>query len=119
MYEVRKRNRELRDQLTKLKDTNKSTLTRITKNYNKQELDEQGKLEGKLIEIRKKNKIAIKAEEDRYKKMVDEIKLSHNGKIQELTVAQEKEVEKQTTEHREYLDTARTKFEQDKMKLEA
>jgi len=119
MYEVRKRNRELRNQLTKLKDKNQSTLTRITKDYNKAELDEQNKLEMKLTQLRKKNKLAIKTEDERFKTMVGEIHLSHDGKIEELKNSQEKEVESRTVEHQEYLETARAKFQSDKMKLEA
>jgi hypothetical protein len=51
--------------------------------------------------------------------MIDELKLNHSEKMTELKIAQSKESEKQQEDHLEYLENARSKFEEEKAKLEA
>lgn len=118
-FEMRKEQRKLRAELDKSRNKNKDTMVTIQRDYERKVVDEQNKLQAKLTEIRSKNKELLKNEELRYKKMVEETKAIHKQKITELKISQDKEVEKQQTEHQNYLDTARQKFEAEKMKFEA
>jgi len=118
-FEMRKNNRELKVELDKAKESNQSTLVRISKEYDSNEINERNKLESKLTEIRRKNKQTIKDEESRFKKMVDELKSIHSSKIVELEISQDKEVQKQQEEHNDHLETARQKYEAEIGKLEA
>jgi hypothetical protein len=61
-FEMRKKNRELRVELDKIKEKNESTLVRISREYESNEINEQNKLEKKLTEIRQKNKQSLKDE---------------------------------------------------------
>ena len=118
-FEMRKKNRELKVELDKVKEKNQSTLVRISKEFDSNEVNERNKLEAKLTEIRRKNKQTIKDEDSRFKKMVDEIKSIHTSKIVELEISQDKEVQKQQEEHKDHLETARQKYEAEIGKLEA
>ena len=73
-FEMRKKNRELKVELDKVKEKNQSTLVRINKEFDSNEINERNKIEVKLTEIRRKNKQTIKNEESRFKRMVDELK---------------------------------------------
>ena len=118
-FEMRKEQRKLRAELDKTRNKNKDTLVTVKRDYDRSVVDEQNKLQAKLTEIRNKNKELLKNEELRYQKMVEETKSVHKQKITELKLSQDKEVEKQRMDHQNYLDTARQKFEAEKMKFEA
>jgi hypothetical protein len=118
-FEMRKTNRELKVELDKVKENNQSTLVRLSKEYDSNEVNERNKLETKLTQIRKKNKQSIKDEESRYKKMVDEIKSIHSSKIVELKISQDKEVQNKQEEHKDHLEITRQKYESEIGKLEA
>lgn len=118
-FEMRKEKRKLRAELDKTREKNKDTLVTIHRDYDKTLVDEQNKMQTKITQIRNKNKELIKNEELRYKKMLEETKSIHKQKISELKISQDKETENQQLEHENFLDTARQKFETEKMKLEA
>lgn len=118
-FEMRKEQRKLRAELDKTRGKNKDTIVTVRRDYDRSVVDEQNKLQAQLAKIRGKNKELIKNEDLRYQKMVEETKSIHQQKIAELEISQDKEVEKQQTDHENYLDTARQKFEAEKMKLEA
>lgn len=119
MHETRKQNRAYRAELDNIKSSHTDSLKRIKKEFSKTELDEQNKLEAELTTIRKKNNQMIKDENIRFKQMTEEIKMAHQDKMGELKVSQDKEVEREIQEHTDYLENARTKFESEKMKIEA
>ncbi len=118
-FEVRKIKREMRAKIDKLNEASKVSLDRLEKDYNKQYQSENNELELKLLAIRKKNDALIKEEKDRYAKMVDEIKMNHQAKINEIEIAQSNEIEKKQTEHREYLENAENRFRLEQAKLES
>jgi len=118
-FELRKEQRKLRAELDQTRNKNKDTIVTVRKDYERTVVDEQNKLQAQLTKIRNKNKELLKNEELRYQKMVEETKTNHKQKIVELEISQDKEVEKQQTDHENFLDTARQKFEAEKMKLEA
>lgn len=119
LFEVRKIKRDMRSQIDDLKTTSEATISRIKKDYDKKALDEQNRLEVQLINIRKKNNNMIKDENDRFTRMIEEIKANHETKLSEMEVSHGKEIEKRETEHTEYLENARQKFEAEKARLEA
>tara|TARA_Y100000385_G_C12940693_1_gene570921 strand:+ start:109 stop:528 length:420 start_codon:yes stop_codon:yes gene_type:complete len=118
-FELRKEQRKLRAELDQTRNKNKDTIVTVRKDYERTVVDEQNKLQAQLTKIRNKNKELLKNEELRYQKMVEETKTNHKQKIVELEISQDKEVEKQQTDHENFLDTARQKFEAEKMKFEA
>lgn len=109
----------MRDKIDKLSDKSKATVTKIQKDYDKEILNEKNKLEAQLIQVRKKNKEIVENENLRFSKMVEELKTSHETKIAELQISHDKEIEKRENDHKDYLDTAQQKFENEKNKLEA
>jgi hypothetical protein len=119
IYETRKLKRELRSELDKISSENKSTVTQIKKDFQRENIAEKNALEMKLTSIRKKNNNVIKGEESRFKKMIEELKVVHGQKMTEMKISQEKLSEKQEDDHQSYLETARTKFEEEQAKLEA
>ncbi len=55
----------------------------------------------------------------RYERLRNETELTHDQQIEELKIAQEKEVQSMKDKHEDYLESARMKFEAEKMKLES
>lgn len=119
VFETRKIKREMRSEIDKITDKNERTLKTIRKDYDKEALAEKNKLETKLLSLRKKNKETLKNEEKRFEKMIEELKVTHNQKMTEVKISQEKEAEKKIEEHQTYLETAREKFQAEQAKLEA
>jgi hypothetical protein len=118
-HETRKVKREYKAELDKMLDENKSSISKIKKNYSKKELDEKTSLETKLIGIRKKNKVTIKNENVRFKGLTEELDAVHKQKISEIKSAQSKEMEKVEQEHKDYLTNLEDKFKSEQAKLEA
>ncbi len=118
-FEVKKLKRELRDELDKLSENNKATITKIKTDYDKEALNEKNQMETKLIGIRKKNKEILEGENMRFERMVSELQDNHKTKLAELQIAQDKEIEKRESEHQIYLENAEQKFESEKVKYEA
>lgn len=116
---LRKENREMRAELDRLKEQNQAAVARLQKNYDKKEFQEKAELEAQLREIRTKNEQLLAKEEKRYEKMREEMVLTHKQQLEELKVSQEKEIANQQEKHRDYMDTARQKFETEKMKYES
>ena len=119
IYETKKLAREMRSELDKLREQNKSAVADIKKNYERESLAEKNKLEVELTGIRKKNNKLIKDEESRFKKMIEELKVTHSQKMTELKIAQEREAEKVEQDHKDHLETTRMKYEEQIEKLEA
>lgn len=117
-HEQRRTNRKLREELNELKDKNDSTLSMIKKDYDRSVLDEQNKVEIQLTKIRNKNSQIIETENDRYERMANEIKLSHEEKIAELKSAQESEYNNLTNDHKESLKDARDRYQAESAKYE-
>ncbi|MCT4642633.1 MAG: hypothetical protein N4A33_10100 [Bacteriovoracaceae bacterium] len=109
-YDVKRLNRELRDELNEMKDKNKSTIVQVRKDYNRSEMDEKNRLEMQLSKIRISNDRQIKEENQRYEKMLEELKNSHEQMITELKISQEKEYGNKKQEHEDALDLARRKY---------
>jgi hypothetical protein len=119
LNESRRLKRENASELGELKDKNKDTKIKISKDYRNQELTEQNKLEAKLIKLRRKNEETIKRESERYESILTEMKGIHEGKVTELKISQEEEVESMRDSHEDHLETARQNYEQELNKLEA
>jgi len=119
MFETRKQKKEHFAKITKIKDSNKDTITQISKDYKNQELTEKNKVEEKLIKLRKINNRTIKSESSRFKSIIDEMKANHKSKVEELKITQESEIDKIQGTHNEYLETARQKYESELNKLES
>lgn len=118
-YELKKARREMRAELDRLSTKSKATIEQLKKNYDRQELDEKNQLEIKLTGIRKKNDELVKLEEDKFQKLIADMKLSHEEKVAELEESQQKEIQQTEQEHKEYMETTQTKFDTEKAKFEA
>jgi hypothetical protein len=118
-HATRKVKREYKAELDKMQDENKSTISKIQKNYNKKELQEKTSLETKLIKIRKRNNLTIKTEDDRFKGLTEELDVVHRQKISEIKSSQTKEMQKVEQDHKDYLTTLEDKFKSERAKLEA
>ena len=79
-FEVKKIKRELRDEIDKLSENSKATITKIKKDYDKEILNEKNQMETKLIGIRKKNKEILESENMRFERMVSELQDNHKTK---------------------------------------
>jgi hypothetical protein len=118
-HESRRQKRGHVSDLDKLKDKNKDTNIKISKDYRNQELTEKNKLEAKLIKLRRQNTDTIKRESERYESILSEMKAIHEGKVDELKISQTEEIDVLQDTHSEHLETARQKYEQELNKLEA
>lgn len=112
VHETRKIKREMRSELEEVKENKLATINDVSKEYDKKLMTEKNSLQLELAKVRSSNDELLKDEEERYKNLVAEIKASHSGKIAELKISQEKEVEKRSREHRDSLDSLEQKFEQ-------
>lgn len=118
-HETRKIKRSYKAELDKMQDENKSSISKIKKNYDKKELQEKTSLETKLIKIRKRNNLTIKTEDERFKGLTEELDAVHKQKISEIKSSQTKEMEKVEQDHKDYLTTLQDKFTSEKAKIEA
>ena len=118
-FALKKKSREHRNEIDKVKNKYDTDITNLRKDYNNKFASQQNQLEGKLIEIRKKNEEVIKNEEDRYKKIIDDLKAAQNDQMVELQTTHEREIERQKSEFDEYIRNAEMKLENHKAKSEA
>ena len=118
-YEMKKARRQMRSELDKMTTKNKAAVSDVKNNYDRKILDKKNELEIKLTGIRKKNDEILKMEEEKFTKLVADVKSSHVYKMNELEESQNKEVEKQQDEHRTYMESAQNKFKTEKAKFEA
>ena len=119
LYESRRQKRDHVAEIGKLKEKNKDVEIKISKDYRNEELTEKNKLEAKLIKLRRQNEDTIKREKERYESILSEMKSIHEGKVDELSISQTEEIEVLQNRHKDYLETARQKYEQELNKLEA
>lgn len=117
IYKLKKMKREMRAELDRLRENTQAAVAEIKSGYNKQVLNEQNDLEKKLTNIRKKNSILVKEENERYKKMLEESKLAHAQQLQQLEDSQQKEIEKKQQTHENYINNFEAKFEAQKNKM--
>tara|TARA_Y100000768_G_scaffold388965_1_gene389400 strand:- start:23987 stop:24520 length:534 start_codon:yes stop_codon:yes gene_type:complete len=117
IYKVKKIKRDMRAELDRLRENSEAAVSKVKSGYDRKVMDEKLDLEKKLTDLRKKNEIMLKEEDERYKKMLDESKLAHAEQIAELENSQQKEIENQKLEHEEYLNTVEKKFESEKIRM--
>ena len=100
-------------------DKNDSTISSIKKDYDRNVLDEQNKLEIQLTKVRNRNEQILESEKERYNRMVEELKMNNETQIAELRQANESEYQSLNEEHQESLEDARAQYEAQLAKYEA
>lgn len=119
LFETRKLKRELKAELNKLSDSNKTIMNSAKRTYESAQTKEKTSLESKLITLRDKNKLILKEENTKFSKLLEEIEITQQAKINEITKSNDNEIAKQQESHSRYLETAENKFEAAKSRLEA
>ena len=118
-HEVRKQTQVYSNELRDTKESNDKEIARVKKDYDKIIKTEANEGEGKLIKVRTSYNKRIKEETDRYEKLLADLKTSQEAKVSEMKVSQDDLVQREEMKHKEYLESARQRFEEEKAKLES
>jgi hypothetical protein len=102
----------------KVVKTNEKQIELIQKDYETKTSGLENELEQKLMEIRNKHKITLSEESARLNNELNNLKKTHQDKVEEIKVAQTEEIGRMVNNHEENLSNATKKFEKEKAKTE-
>lgn len=115
--------RKLREQfvreLGEENEKNKLTVGNLKKDYDIKFSQEKGELDKKLVEVRDAFAERIRLENERFESELSLLKRAHADQVGEIKVSQVKEIENLNSSHKNYLDSAKTKFQAEKAKYRA
>ena len=118
-HEIRKQSQAFSGELKETKETNDKKIDRVKKEFEKMVKTETHQGQDKINKVRSSYNKKIKEETDRYDKLLSDLKTSQEAKVTEMKTSQDELVQREEIKHREYLESARQRFEDEKAKLES
>ncbi len=118
-FELKKINSEYETELKTVREKNEKELNKTKKDYEVVIAKEKNENEIKLNKLRTAYNARIKDETQRYEKLLVDLKENGADRMNETKISQEGQIANQELKHKEYLEKARRKFEDEKAKLES
>lgn len=118
-FELRKIGDNYEKELKEVREKNEKEITKVKKDYDVQLNKEKNDADIKLTKVRNSYSNRIEQETKRFEKLMSDLKQSQTDRLAEMQMSNEQQINGQELKHREYLEKARQKFEEEKAKIEA
>jgi DNA anti-recombination protein RmuC len=117
--EIRRLEEKNQKLLTKTKEATDAQSQRIEKDFEIQMNAEKSDYDKKLTDIRQKHTKRLTEENAKFEASLQDLKQAQESRLAEIRGNNEAEVQRTLDDHKEYMERARLRFEEQKKKAEA